>query len=463
MELTNQDVAVVVDAAQEAAPLWRALGFSGREKILLDWASHLTKNVSEIAELIAQETGKPISDAKLEATVAISHLAWATKNAKKILGTQNRPSGLLFSNIRSKVAHIPFGVVGVIGPWNYPMHTPMGSISYALAAGNAVVFKPSEYTPKIGVYLANSFATVAPDARIFQTIEGAPEVGKWLTEANVNKIAFTGSTNTAKKVAASCANRLIPVTLECGGKDPVLIDSDGDIKLAAEEVLWSAMANAGQSCIGAERVYVSEKVADQFIAEISKRAKKLKPGTDYGRATMPPQIQVIKRNIEDAVAKGGKFVVGDLSSIKESIVEPIIMVEVPEDSLEVTNETFGPTLVINKVKDMKEAIELANATNYGLGAAVYSAKSGEKIAAKLNCGMVSINSVFIFAGIASIPFGGIKDSGYGRIHGPEGLLEFTYAKSIIKPIFHLPVPITSFRRNKFTDKLVGKLLKILHS
>jgi acyl-CoA reductase-like NAD-dependent aldehyde dehydrogenase len=251
--------------------------------------------------------------------------------------------------------------------------------------------------------------------------------------------------------------------LECGGKDPVIIAKDGDIKLAADEILWSAMANAGQSCIGAERVYVVSEVADKFIKEISNRAKKLKAGQDYGRATMPSQIQVIKRNIEDAVAKGGKFSVGSLESIKDAIVEPIIMVDVPEDSLEVTEETFGPTLVVNTVASVDEAITKANATNYGLGAAVYSAKSGDEIAAKLNCGMVSINSVFIFAGIASIPFGGIKDSGYGRIHGPEGLLEFTYAKSIIKPIFHLPVPITSFRRNKFTDKLVGKLLKILHS
>ena len=255
---------------------------------------------------------------------------------------------------------------------------------------------------------------------------------------------------------------MIPVVLECGGKDPVIVAADANIDKAAEYALWSAMANAGQSCIGAERVYVVAERSEEFISEITTRAKKLVAGKDYGRATMPPQINVIRGHIEDAVNKGGRFVVGGLDSIKETIVEPIVMVEVPENSLEVTDETFGPTLVINTVPDINTAIALANATNYGLGAAVYSAKSGEKIASKVNAGMVSINSVFIFAAIPSIPFGGIKDSGYGRIHGPEGLLEFTYAKSIVKPIINLPFPITSFNRKKSTEKLIGKLIKILN-
>jgi acyl-CoA reductase-like NAD-dependent aldehyde dehydrogenase len=338
----------------------------------------------------------------------------------------------------------------------------MGSISYALAAGNTVVFKPSEYTPRIGKYLAQSFALVSPNQHIFQCLDGAKELGIELTHAGVDKIAFTGSTRTAKKIAAVCAETLTPVILECGGKDPVIIAKDGDIKLAAEEVLWSAMANAGQSCIGAERVYVVKECSEEFIEEIRIRANKLKAGKDYGRATMPPQIEVIKSHISDAVNKGGQFVVGSLDSIKSSIVEPIIMRDVPEDSLEVSDETFGPTLVINTVNELEEAITLANKSSYGLGAAVYSSKSGNEIASKLNCGMVSINSVFIFAGIPSIPFGGVKDSGYGRIHGAEGLLEFTYAKSVIKPIFRLPLAITSFDRKSFTDNLIGRISKIIH-
>ena len=454
-------VAEVVAQSRSATQIWQELGYLGRKKVLKAWAKTLNSNIDSVAKLISEETGKPISDAGLEATVAINHLLWVAKNAEKILRTQSRPSGLLFLNIKSRVAKIPYGVVGVIGPWNYPMHTPMGSISYALAAGNTVVFKPSEYTPKIGAYLAELFATVAPSPFIFQSLPGDPQNGVELTNSKIDKIAFTGSTRTAKKVAQACAQNLIPGVYECGGKDAVLIAGDANVKLAADEVLWSAMANAGQSCIGAERVYVVEEIADKFISEISKLAKDLHVGKDYGRATMPSQIGVIRSHIEDAASKGGKFVVGGLDSIKSEFVEPIIMLDVPEDSSEVREETFGPTLVINRVPNIETAIVLANETNYGLGAAVYSAKSGEKIAKQLICGMVSINSVFIFAGIASIPFGGVKDSGYGRIHGPEGLLEFVYSKSYVKPIFRLPFKLLSFKRKESTDKLVRKLSKFI--
>lgn len=456
------DVFETVDKAHSAVSLWQGLGFAGRKKVLKSWANELAKNIDQLAATISEETGKPLSDAALEVSVAINHLKWVVANAEKVLRTQTRPSGLLFANIKSKVERVPYGVVGVIGPWNYPMHTPMGSISYALGAGNVVVFKPSEYTPKIGAQLAELFALVAPSPYIFQSLGGDQKLGIDLTNSKVDKIAFTGSTRTAKKVAEACAKNLIPGVFECGGKDSALIARDADVNLAADEVLWSAMANAGQSCIGIERVYVVEEVADKFISEISTKAKKLKAGEDYGRATMPPQINVIRSHIEDAVSKGGKFVVGGIDSIKETIVEPIIMVDVPEDSLEVQDETFGPTLVINRVPNIETAIILANDSKYGLGNAIYSKKSGEKIARKLNSGMVSINSIFIFAGIASIPFGGVKDSGYGRIHGPEGLLEFTFAKSYVKPIFRLPLPLTSFKRSSFTDNLVKRLTKLLN-
>ena len=462
METNTENVFQTVEKAQSAVLLWQGLGYSGRAKILKSWSKELIKNIDSLAEIIAEETGKPLSDAALEVNVAINQLKWVIANSQKVLRTQSRPSGLLFANIKSKVERIPFGVVGVIGPWNYPMHTPMGSISYALGAGNVVVFKPSEYTPKIGAALAELFSLVAPSPYIFQTLGGDPQNGIDLTNSRVDKIAFTGSTKTAKKVAEACAKNLIPGVFECGGKDSALIATDADLDLAADEVLWSAMANAGQSCIGIERVYVVDNIADKFIDEISQRARKLQAGKDYGRATMPPQINVIRSHIEDAANKGGRFVVGGLDSIKETIVEPIIMVDVPENSLEVSDETFGPTLVINRVPNIETAIVLANNSKYGLGNAVYSKRQGEKIARKLESGMVSINSVFIFAGIASIPFGGIKDSGYGRIHGPEGLLEFTYAKSYVKPIFKLPLALLSFKRTKFTDNLVKRLTKLLN-
>jgi aldehyde dehydrogenase (NAD+) len=341
----------------------------------------------------------------------------------------------------------------------------MGSIAYALAAGNTVVFKPSEFTPGVGRWLADSFANIAPFADIFTCVTGLPETGKALTESAVDKVSFTGSTRTAKKVAAACAERMVPVVLECGGKDPVLVAADADIDRAAEYALWSAMSNAGQTCIGAERVYVVNEVADKFIAKITELAKDIHPGKDgnYGPATMPSQLKVIQGHIDDAAAKGAKFVIGGVDSVKAPFVEPVIMVDVPENSIAVTEETFGPTLVINRTTDMAEAIRLANATRYGLAASVWSKRNGEKIAAQLQCGMVSVNSVIAFAAIASVPFGGVKDSGYGRIHGPEGLLEFTYPRTVVKTIFNIPIVFTSFGRTKFADKFIKFAIKTLHS
>jgi len=459
------DVNAAVARAHGASLAWQALGFRGRRKVLLKWASEITKQVDEIAEIVRVETGKPISDATLEATLALGHLAWAAKHAENVLGKQHRPSGLLMFNMKTNVTRVPMGVVGVIGPWNYPIFTPMGSIAYALAAGNTVVFKPSEFTPGVGHWLATSFANVAPFPDIFTCVTGLPETGKALTESAVDKISFTGSTRTAKKVAAVCAQRMIPVVLECGGKDPVLVAADADINRAAEYALWSAMSNAGQTCISAERVYVVNDVADKFIAKITELAMQVHPGEDgnYGPATMPSQLKVIQSHLDDAAAKGGKFVVGGVDSVKAPFVEPVIMVDVPENSTAMTEETFGPTLVINRTVDIAEAIRLANATRYGLAASVWSKRNGEKIASQLQCGMVSVNSVIAFAAIATAPFGGVKDSGYGRIHGPEGLLEFTYPRTVVKTIFNIPIVFTSFGRTKFADKFIKVAIKTLHS
>ena len=459
---SRDEVFTCVDGAHLASIRWAEFGFTARKRTLLKWASNITKNQKEIAQLVASECGKPIGDASLEVSIAIDHIAWAAKHAEQIMRKQDRPSGLLMFNMKAQVQRSPLGVVGVIGPWNYPIFTPMGSIAYALAAGNTVVFKPSEYTPGVGKWLADSFAQIAPFENILTTVTGLPDTGKALTESAVNKISFTGSTRTAKKVAASCAERMIPVVLECGGKDPVIVDTDADLKLAAEYALWSAMANAGQSCIGAERVYVVESVADQFIEIITNMAKKIQIGKDYGPATMPSQLNVIQSHLDDAKARGAKFLVGGDDSVKGAFVEPVIMVDVPEDSTAMTQETFGPTLAINKVLNTDEAIRLSNASSYGLAAAVFSKRNGEQIASKLACGMVSINSVFLFAAIPSVPFGGVKDSGYGRIHGAEGLLEYTYARTVVKTRFKIPLKFTSFKRTRFSEKILTTLIKRLH-
>ena len=462
----REQVHAAVARARAASLAWQNLGFKGRRKVLLQWSNLLISKLDEITAIVSRETGKPVSDAKLEVSLTVSHLGWAARHAEEVLRTSHRSPGPLMANMSATVERSPVGVVGVIGPWNYPIFTPMGSISYALAAGNTVVFKPSEYTPGVGTVLAKTFAEVAPFADIFTCITGLGATGKDLCESGLDKLAFTGSTRTAKLVAASCATTMTPVILECGGKDPVIIAADADLKRAADATIWSAMSNAGQTCIGAERVYVHESVADKFIEEALKVARSIHPGApgvgNYGPATMPSQIKVIQGHIDDALAKGAKAALGGSDSVKAPFVEPVILLEVPENSTAMTEETFGPTIAINRVQSMDEAIALSNASRYGLGSSIWSKRQGKKIARQLHCGMVAINSTISFAAIASLPFGGVKDSGYGRIHGPEGILEFTYARTVVRARFQLPIAFTSFKRTKGNDKLIVALTRLIN-
>lgn len=448
-----------VQSAHEAKLKWQKLGFNGRKKVLQNWKGVIAKRTDEIAQLIAEETGKPFGDAKLEVSVAISHLAWASGKAGYYLKEQRRNPGVLLFNMSAIVQRVPVGVVGVIGPWNYPLFTPMGSIAYALSAGNTVVFKPSEFTPGVGKIIEETFAEVAPFSGILKCITGLGETGKFLCESSVNKLAFTGSTRTAKLVAETCSKNMVPVLLECGGKDPVIVDKDANLKLAVEYTVWSAMANAGQSCIGAERVYVHKKVAEKFRQILIEAVNQLVVGKSYGPATMPKQLEIIKRHVTDAQKAGAKLLIGDVNSIGERYVAPVVMADVPENCSAMVEETFGPTIAINEVEDMDEAIRLSNASEYGLGASVFAKRHGYKIAEQLECGMVAINSAFSFAAIASVPFGGAKQSGYGRIHGPEGLYEFTYARTLVRPRFEIPLRATSFKRTAGQEKIISLLTK----
>ena len=255
--------------------------------------------------MVSRETGKPLDDARIEGILALDHLHWAAKNAAKVLGPRNAAAGLLMVNHKASVEYPPMGVVGVLGPWNYPVFTPMGSIVYALAAGNTVVFKPSELTPGVGKWLVDSFAEAVGEDAVFQLITGEGETGAALCRAGVDKLAFTGSTATAKKVMATCAETLTPVLVECGGKDALLVDADADLDDAAAAVVWGAMSNAGQTCVGVERVYVVDAVAEDLLDRVAARAATIAPGgapdAHYGPITMPSQLGVISGQIDDAL------------------------------------------------------------------------------------------------------------------------------------------------------------------
>lgn len=455
-------VDAAVRRARGAAEWWASLGFTGRAERLRRWKGVLARRMSELCDVVRAETGKPTGDAQLEIVLAVEHIEWAARNARRVLGPKRRPPSLLLANHAATVEYRPLGVVGVIGPWNYPVFTPLGSVAYALAAGNAVVFKPSEYTPGVGAWLVETFAEVVPEQPVLQLVTGFGATGAALVRADVDKIAFTGSAATGKKIMAAAAERLTPVVIEAGGKDPLLVDADADLDAAADAAVWGAFSNAGQTCVGVERVYVHTAVYDEFVARLTERARQVRPGEHYGPMTMRSQLDVVRRHIADALARGGRALVGGADAVGERYVRPTVLVDVPEDSAAVREETFGPTVTVTRVSDMDEAVEKANDSAYGLGSTVFSRRRGMELARRLRTGMTAVNAPLSFAGIATLPFGGIGDSGFGRIHGPEGLREFARPKAIARQRYRMPLVMTTFARTPRTDELVGRLVTMLH-
>jgi succinate-semialdehyde dehydrogenase/glutarate-semialdehyde dehydrogenase len=459
------DVAAAVARAREAAAWWSRLGFTERRARLLRFRGVMARRMPELVDLMRLECGKPRIDAVTEVAAALDHVAWSAGNARRVLRPRKRRGSVLQAEYSAVVGYLPLGVIGVIGPWNYPVYTPLGSVAYALAAGNAVVFKPSEYTPAVAQWLVDRIAEVIPEQPVLQVVHGLGDVGAALCRAGVDKVAFTGSTATAKKVMAACAETLTPVLIEAGGKDAMIVDVDADLDAAADAALWGGMYNAGQTCVGIERVYVAEAVADSFIERLTVRAKPLRAGFDdeatIGPVTMPSQVDVIRRHIAEGLAAGGRAVVGGADAVQAPFVQPTVLVDVPEDSTAVREETFGPVLIVNRVKDADEGIERANALTYGLGGAVFSKRRGRELALRMRSGMTAVNSVLSFAGVPSVPFGGVGDSGFGRVHGEDGLREFTRVKSITTRRMPSLLPATTFDRD--AGKTAERLIKIMRA
>ncbi|MCU1615743.1 MAG: NAD-dependent aldehyde dehydrogenase, partial [Frankiales bacterium] len=282
----------------------------------------------------------------------------------------------------------------------------------------------------------------------------------------VDKLAFTGSAPTGRKVMAACAENLVPVLMELGGKDAMIVDGDADVVAAADAAVWGGMSNAGQTCIGIERVYVAAPVYDAFVAEVSRQVAKLRPGSDdeaaYGPMTMASQADVVRRHVQDATAAGGRALSG--GTVDSGFIPPTVLLDVPETSAAVREETFGPTLTVTRVRDAEEALERANATSYGLGGSVFSTSKerGLDLARRMRSGMTSINSVITFASVPALPFGGVGDSGFGRIHGEDGLKEFTRAKAITRQRVALPVNLMSFGRPARAADALARVMGLVH-
>lgn len=467
----RREVAAAVREARLVAPWWRSIGADQRSRRLARWRHRIWDGRDELATLIHRENGKTWDDAIVEIGLVVEHIRWAERHALRELSPRKVSPGLLFANFSARVEHRPLGVVGVIGPWNYPLYAPNSSAAFALAAGNTVIIKPSELTPAVMQWYVEAFRWANPDAPdgVLSLVTGDGGTGEALCRAGVDKIAFTGSTTTGRAVMAVCALTVTPVVMELGGKDAAIVAADADLTAAARAIAWGAYSNSGQTCVGVERVYAVREVSDELTRLITAELRDVTVGsgaTDtYGAMTMQAQIDVVRRHVAKAVDDGGRIVVGtaEVTGPGDCFLNPTLLRDVPEWSKAIREETFGPVLTITTVDDIDEAIRLTNDSSYALSASVFSRRRAEKIAGQLDVGQVSINSVVAFAGMGAVPMGGVRGSGFGRLHGREGLLEFTRPLSVIRKRFPIPgfEPI-ALHRGRAVLPLTSVMLGLRH-
>ena len=462
----------IVARAREAQRVWHAMGFEGRGAVLRNAQRWVLDNLDRFQDTIISETGKAHGDALLtEALYAVSAFGFWAKAAPKYLADQKVKGTNPFVRGRSvAIRYEPLGVVGVIGPWNYPFTNSCGDAIPALAAGNAVVMKPSEITPLTSLLLEEVFRDCGMPDGVYQTAPGYGETGAALVD-HVDFIMFTGSTGVGKKVGARAAENLIPSSLELGGKDPMIVLRDADLERAANSAVHAGFLNAGQTCISIERVYVEEQVYDRFVELVVEKTRKLRQGrptapgsTDLGAMIWPPQSDTVEAHVEDAVGKGARVLVGGRRSDDGGhFFEPTVLVDVDHSMDCMREETFGPTLPIMRVRDADEALRLANDSPFGLQSSVWTRdlRTGEALARRLESGVVNVNDNTVNYGVLEAPMGGWKLSGIGSRHGAHGIRKYCKQQSVLvnrlplnlkRELFHYP----------YTRARHGLLVTLLH-
>ncbi|GAB3235695.1 aldehyde dehydrogenase family protein [Mycolicibacterium hippocampi] len=434
------DVPRVAAGLRAAQKEWEARGPKGRAKVLARYAVWLGEHRDEIEALLIKETGKSAVDAAQEVPLIIMITSYYIKTMEKALAPETRPASLPFLAIKKITVHYrPRPVVAIVAPWNYPVANLLMDGIAALAAGCSVLLKPSERTPLTAELLVRGWLdSGAPE--VMAIVQGARDAVEAVID-NSDFIQFTGSSATGAKVMERAARRLTPVSLELGGKDPMIVLDDADVDLAAHAAVWGAMFNAGQTCVSVERVYVLESVYDQFVAAVVRDVNKLKTGAgegyDFGALIDESQVAVTERHVRDALAAGAKALTGGQRPAGAgSFYPPTVLVDVDHSMACMTEETFGPTLPIMKVASVDEAIRLANDSPYGLSAAVFSRdlERAKAVAVQLDCGAVNINDVISNLMCTTAPMGGWKTSGIGaRFGGADGLRKFCRQEAVVAP------------------------------
>lgn len=435
---TPEEVQRAVAEMRQSFPAWSGKSIQERIRILRKFQALLIDAQDEITDVINRDCGKTRQDTIIELFVTVYHLDDYCKNAPGWLKTQRVSPGINFFKT-CYIEHRPHGVTAVIAPWNYPFMLSLPPMFAALIAGNTVVLKPSEVTAATGELVRKLVERVPELAPYVRVVQGDGRTGAALIAAKPDYIFLTGSTPTGKKVMQAAAEHLIPVACELGGKDAMIVLEDADLQAAARWGTWGAYFNAGQTCMSVERVYVVEAVYDEFVRLAVQYTKGFNVGyssqheSDFivGPLTDPRQAGVIDRHVEDALARGAKLLTGGK---KEALLyNPMVLVDVDHSMLLMQEETFGPCMPIMKVKDEAEAIRLANDNAFGLGASVWSRDVAHawRVAEQVQASSIIINDSIAQFGMPTMPFGGIKDSGFGRTHGREGLTQFTRPYSYV--------------------------------
>jgi len=458
--------------ARAAQPAWEALGFDGRAKVLRRAQKWVVDNADRVARTIVSETGKSYDDALLAEVgyVAGAFGFWA-KQAPRFLADEKLRSWSPFLLGRKlRLRYRPLGVIGVIGPWNYPLTNSFGDCIPALAAGNAALLKPSQTTPLSSLLMADALRECGLPDDVYLVAAGGGATGEALIDA-VDMVMFTGSTEIGRKVFERAARTLTPVSLELGGKDPMIVLADADLERAANSAVYSSMQNSGQTCISIERVYVEGPVYDDFVDRVARKVAALRQGApdgpgsvDVGAITFAPQLDVISRHVEEARKAGARVLTGGHATDGGRFYAPTVLADVDHSMSCMTEETFGPTVAIMRVQDAGEAVRWANDSPYGLAASVYGkdVARAEQVARQVEAGAVCVNDAQINYFALELPMGGWKASGMGSRHGAPGIRKYCRQQSLLITRIAPKREIYMFPYRARTTRLIGKSLKLLY-